>query len=400
MSRAAFPHLRAPGPRHGAADPQPRRLGVGRLCPGRLRAGRLAALAALAACCLGAPPVQALTLPWQHEAPPPPAPPRPVVTEIVADAATYESAVPGVIAAENEVNMAFQTLGRLVERPVQVGERVSAGELLARLDPNDLESTVSAAQAAVDAAEVNLRTAQAAANRVRALASRNVASKAQLERAEQALATAQATVAQSRSQLVSARDAQGFAEMTAPFDGIVDKVLANPGAVVAAGEPVLTLSGQTDWHAEIDLSEAQLDGVSPGTRYRVTSAEGGEAVGGVVVRIDPVADAATRTRRVHIKLDTIDGLRLGSLVQATRDAQGAPHLSVPAEALIPGGPPAVWVVTRQGDAATVTRRAVEAGAVSGGRVPVTAGLSIGDEVVIRGAGSLQQNQPVGRRIDP
>ena len=96
--------------------------------------------------------------------------------------------------------------------------------------------------AAVAAAEVNLTTAENTAERARALASRNVASTAQLEQAEQGLAAAQSAVAQTRAQLESARNAEGFAVMTAPIAGVISDVQAAPGAVVAAGDPIMTLS--------------------------------------------------------------------------------------------------------------------------------------------------------------
>ena len=90
----------------------------------------------------------------------------------------------------------------------------------------------------------------------------------------------------------------------------------------------------------------------------------------------------------------------GETLLGTARRTTAPELTVPATALIPGEPPSVWVVTRQGDAARVARRTVTKGTVREGRVQVTAGLSSGDEVVIRGVGSLQDGQAVGRRVVP
>ncbi|MDA4797376.1 biotin/lipoyl-binding protein, partial [Enterobacter hormaechei] len=63
------------------------------------------------------------------------------MTEIVTDRATTGRSFPGVVAAATEVQMAFQTLGRMIERPVDIGDRVNAGDVLARLDPEDLTGT-------------------------------------------------------------------------------------------------------------------------------------------------------------------------------------------------------------------------------------------------------------------
>ncbi|WP_240558635.1 efflux RND transporter periplasmic adaptor subunit [Paracoccus contaminans] len=324
------------------------------------------------------------------------------MTEFVTDTAQQERTIPGVIVAATEVQMAFQTLGRMIERPVDVGDRVRQGDLLARLDPEDLASTTRAAKAAVAAAEVNLETARNTAERARALARRNVASTAQLETAEQALTAAQSTVAQARAQLESARDAQSFAVMTAPIAGVISAVKAAPGAVVAAGDPIMTLSSEDRIEARIDLIEAQLRGVKPGTRFLVwRDSEGERPVAGTVTRIDPVADPQTRTRRVFITLPDDTDLRLGSLVRARAEGSGATRLTVPAGALVvtPAGS-AVWQVTRQGEAASVALRPVQPGETAGGRTQILDGLKAGDEVVTRGVHSLSEGQAVGRRVDP
>ena len=392
--------------------------------------------AALLAAAAG--PAGALELPFlgkgEAEAPPP-SPPRPVVTEFAADTAAFNRSIPGVVAAVTEVRMAFQTLGRMTARPVDVGDRVAQGDLLARLAPEDLEGGVRAAEAAVAAAEVNLTTAENTAERARALASRNVASTAQLEQAEQGLAAAQSAVAQTRAQLESARNAEGFAVMTAPIAGVISDVQAAPGAVVAAGDPIMTLSSEDRLEARIDLTETQLRGLAPGdpfTIWRDPATEAGRAeaegegaevsepaqaasaaaaqtsppVEGIVSRIAPVADAQTRLRRVHLALPMAvgetSGLRIGSLIRARRAGADALRLTVPAAAVVvgPEGGAGVWTVTRQGDGGTVALTPVTLGATEGGRTEVTGGLTPGAEVVVRGVHSLTQGQAVGPRVAP
>lgn len=350
-----------------------------------------------------APAAHAFDWPWaQEKSAPPPGPPHPIVSEVVADTDAYARSVPGVIAARTEVALGFQTLGRMVLRPVDIGDVVAAGDVLAELNPDDLQADVRAAEAAAQATRVQLETARSTADRTRRLSIRNVASTAQLEAAEQGLASAQAAADQAASQLVRAQDAAGFARMTAPFDGIVSQVFKNPGAVVSAGEPVLRLSGNDEREAVIDLPEAALASVPAGAGFIVFSDAGAtDGVPATVRQIDPLADAATRTRRVHLKLSRPDAFRLGALIRA-RPAQGEkPALTLPVEALRhdPDGTQ-VWVVTRQGDAATVNLRRVETGVQIGARIAIMSGLVPGDEVVIRGIHSLEPGQPVGRKVAP
>lgn len=343
--------------------------------------------------------------------------PRPVVTEIMTEMPAASRAFAGVIAARTEAQLAFQTLGTMIARDVAVGDLVKSGTIVARLDPEDLQSAVRAAEAAVNAAEVQKNTAAATARRTRALQERNVASTAQLEQADRALASAEAAAQQAKSQLARARDAESFATITAPFDGVVTAVFKEVGTVVSAGDPVLTLASDTAREAVIDLPEPLLEGLEPGTPFAVSpDRDPGQILRARVDRIEPLADAATRTRRVHLALEDGVKLRLGALVRAHRAEGAGAILTLPVAALLdpsPGGPvsastpPAaaaggsarqIWVVIRAGDQAHVTARAIVVGPEWMGRVEVLSGLAPGEEVVVRGVHSLAEGQAVGRAV--
>lgn len=329
-------------------------------------------------------------------------PPRPVVSVIVADRGPDARWIPGVIQAHNQVDLGFQTLGRMIARPVDLGDQVAQGALVAQLSTNDMAAQVRAARAAVDSAEVQDRTARAALDRTQALVAREVASGAQLEQAQQAARAAVAALAQARSELARAEDAQGLARMTAPFAGVISAVYAAPGAVVGAGEPIVQLSAQDSPEAVIDLPESALVGLEPGASFTVWHREEpGVEMRAVLDRIDPIADSATRTRRLYLTLPAGSPFRLGALVRARFGAVDAPSLSLPVEALVEGDDgPFVWRVTRTGREARVDPAPVEAAAPFRGRVSVIAGLEAGDEVVIRGTRSLAPGQPVGRKLEP
>ncbi|AUH33786.1 efflux RND transporter periplasmic adaptor subunit [Paracoccus tegillarcae] len=348
-------------------------------------------------------PAAAFQLPWQKdEAPAPAGPPRPVVTEVVSDSDIKARSVPGLVVARQQVTLGFQTLGRLVARHVELGDDVVTGDVLAELDPDDLADNVRAASASLDAAEVQLSTSQATAERTRALARRNVASTAQLEQAEQALATAEASVGQARSELIRAEDAEGFARMAAPFDGVVSAVYANPGAVLTAGEQVLQLSAREAREAVIDLPDAALSELGDGAVFTVWQDDDpATETRATVDRIDPLADSATRTRRVHLSLDDGAHLRLGSLIRARVAGETEIAMTLPLQAVFDrDGLDHVWRVQRQGDQAVVELVHVVLGASLLGRAFVNSGLQQGDEVVIRGVNSLSEGQAVGERVAP
>ncbi len=341
----------------------------------------------------------------KHIAPAPPALPRPVASVILDDTARPEHSVPGTIVAKIEVALGFQTLGRVTARNVDIGSVVHKGEVLATLNPDDLQGDVRAAQAAVDAAAVEMDTAKATASRTRALARRNVATTAQLEQAERALSSAIAADQQARSELIRALDAAGFAEMKAPFDGVISAVYANAGAVVSAGEPVAQLSAQEGLEAVIDLPEAALSRVRPGDRYEVWSeSDPSLREPAQVTQIEPVTDAATRTRRIHLALADSASFRLGALIRARPAGPDLPLLRLTRTAILSrDNQEQVWVVIRDAKGARVEARTVRTAPPQGDRsndVDIVEGLAPGDEVVIRGINSLTAGQPVGRSVSP
>ncbi|MTH65837.1 efflux RND transporter periplasmic adaptor subunit [Paracoccus shanxieyensis] len=343
-------------------------------------------------------PVAAFSWPWAKTTTPEPAP-RPVASIIVTDDLPKGHSIPGVIRSDLEVSLAFQTLGRLSRRLVDTGDVVEKDQLLAALDPEDLQDEVRAAQAAADAAAVELSTAQATAGRTRALANRNVATTAQLEQAERGLAAATAAQQQAQSQLVRALDAEGDAEMRAPFSGVISDVNATPGAVVNAGDPIMQLSNQDDLKAVIDLPPAMLARLDPGDPFEIWSEHDPSVITlAHILRVEPVADAATRTRRVHLSLQRSGDFRLGALVRARPVLQSLDGVTVPASAVLTrDGKPHVW---RVGQDRKVTLQPIQTATTIADTVAVASGLSPGDEIVIRGIHSLTEGQAVGESVTP
>lgn len=340
---------------------------------------------------------------WPAVDTPPDAAPRPVASILTTDSIPNEHSIPGVIMARVKVMLAFQTIGRLSARHVDVGDVVKKDDLLAALDPEDLQDQVRAVLAATQAARVLLETATATAERTRALARRNVATTAQLEQAEQALVAAEATHQQARSELIRARDAESYAEMRAPFDGVISAVTTAPGAIVSAGDPIMQLSGQNDLEAVIDLRAAATVKLAIGDPFEVWSEHNPDQPHiARVSRIEPVADAATRTRRIRLVLDEDGGFRLGALVRARPCMKDSTGIMIPTAAIMARDQTAhVWVVRTENDQRSVTLRPIEtAGPEINGSINVQSGLIAGDEVVVRGINSLTQGQIVGERIAP
>jgi len=326
--------------------------------------------------------------------------PRPVVSERISPEAARAATYIGTVAAKNEVALGFPMGGTVAERPVDTGDLVEAGQVLARIDPEDLQAALRAAEAGVLVATTQLRSAQDAQVRANELASRGVDSASRAEDSERALVAAQARLEQAEATLARAQDSLELAELHAPQAGVITEVFVENGATVASGEAVLQLASTGDAEVTMDLSEQDLAALSIGMRFDVALAVNPTVTATArLTRLDPVAERTTRTRRVHLALiDAPPGFRFGALVRLRPQASPDASVSLPITALLhPDSAPEVWVVDREMH--TVSRRSVTLGAQFGTRVRVTGGLTTGDEVVLKGIHSLEDGQTVGRSIE-
>ncbi|SNR47451.1 efflux RND transporter periplasmic adaptor subunit [Puniceibacterium sediminis] len=326
--------------------------------------------------------------------------PRPVVTEIVTPQAGLSSIWVGSVAASSELDLGFLRLGTLAERNVDTGDIVKKGEVLARIDASDLESELRAAQAGVTIGEANLQTARDAFDRAQQLAIRGVGSEVTLETARNDLAAAEAAMEQARSAEARAEDARAYADLTAPMDGVITSVSAEPGATLSAGEAVMRLSSTDRREVIIALSEEDAAGMAPDAVFEIHLLSNPEvSAEATLARIDPVSARATRTRAAHLTLaeDASAGFRLGALVNATLEGGRGAITTLPVTALIENGElRTVWRVSK--DDRVVSRVTVTTGPRAGGRVVILQGVGVGDEIVIRGVNSIEDGQTVGPRI--
>lgn len=313
--------------------------------------------------------------------PPAPAALPPVVqTLVVAPAgASGARSYSGEVRARHETTLGFRVGGKIVERLVDVGAIVKAGQPLARLDPTDL--ALQARQA-----DAQHALAEADARRYRDLRARNFVSQAALEARETALtaATAQAALAKNQA---------GYALLRADRAGAVAQVLAEPGQVVAAGQGVVRIAQAGETEVAIALPESQLAGLKPGAAAAVTLWAASQPLRGRLRELTPVADPATRTYAARISLlERTADLALGMSATVTFVQEGGEVLVLPLAAIFQQGQQAaVWVV---GADDTVTLRPVAIAAYTDAGATVAAGLAAGERIVAAGVHRLAAGQKV------
>jgi RND family efflux transporter MFP subunit len=321
---------------------------------------------------------------------------RPVRSIVVAETDTVETlTLTGTVEAQVEVDLGFRIGGRLMERLVGVGDTITPGQPIARLDPSDEENGLRAAEAQLSAATAQLTEAQTTFDRQRQLFDRDVVSRAALDRAEQVLSSARGSVDAAQAQVGIAQRRLNDTLLLADAGGIVTATGAEAGEVVTAGRRIVRVAREQGVDAVFDVPAASVAVVPPDPEVTVTLAMNrGVTATGRVREVAPRADVATGTIRVRVGLiDPPAEMRLGSTVNGSVTFGGGDGIEIPASALTSAdGKPAVWVVDPATN--TVALRQVVVGRFAPATVAIDEGLEIGERIVTAGVQALLPGQEV------
>lgn len=302
----------------------------------------------------------------------------------------------GVIRARTESNLGFRVGGKIFERLVDPGDRVTRGQPLMRLDRTDFSLALNAARASVEAARAQMIKAKADEERSRKLVSDGWTSKQTYDQNKGAADAAIAQFANAEAQASQIANQAGYAELQADADGVVMEVPSEPGQVVAAGQTVVKLARDGAREAEVFLPEGSrraAQGEASATLY----AEGESTYPARLRELSATADPATRTYRARYILsgggETAPLGATVTLLLKTLSAGRAAAVEVPLGALFDQGQgTSVW----RYDAATETVRpqVVKVARMGEERADIVAGLSTGDRIVALGAHLLKPDQKV------
>ena len=196
----------------------------------------------------------ALLAACQREVEAPPQEIRPVRTVTIEkrDAATPVT-LTGTVRARDEAPLAFRLSGRMIDRRVNLGDRVRPGQLVARLEPQNEQNALRSARASLAAAQGQLVNARANLQRREPLAARGAVSLAELDQARESFQTATAQVDAAEAQVKFAQDQLGFTELRSDTPGVITSIGAEPGEVVPAGRMVVTLARESGRDAVFDV---------------------------------------------------------------------------------------------------------------------------------------------------
>jgi RND family efflux transporter MFP subunit len=293
----------------------------------------------------------------------------------------------GTVAPRDEVTLAFKVGGPIATLGVDEGESVRAGQRLATLALDETDAALARSDAGAEKAERDLA-------RARRLYADSVVTLAQLEDAETAARIARAGV---RAAALDRR----YAEIVAPFDGVVLRRSADPGQIAAAGAPVLVLGSRGRGEVvRVSLSDRDAAAIRLGdpATVRFTALAGAE-VEGMVSRIAAAADPATGTFGVEIAVRGAGSLMTGMVGEAAiRPRRAVRTRLVPLAALVEADGATGAVFALSADGRHAERRTVRLGAIDGGAVAVLGGLDGVARVVTGGAAYLADRAAV--RVTP
>jgi membrane fusion protein, multidrug efflux system len=334
--------------------------------------------------------------------------PAVAVSTVTAATETWPSIyeATGTVRARTSAVISAKLMGYVREVKVQTGDRVRQGQLLVTLDTRDLDvssrraeaareevrTAVPEADSAVAAAKANLDLAQVTFGRMQDLFQKKSISNQEFDEASAKLKAAQAAyeMARARRLQLNSKLAQvdqevratevtrSYADVLAPFAGVVISKSIDPGSLALPGAPLFTIEREGAYRLEASVEESRLAAIRIGQPVSVTLDSVDRKIDARVSEIVPAVDAATRAYTVKIDLPVLPSLRSGVFGRASFQLGSRSPLAIPAGAVAERGQLQSVVVVDNGVART---RLITVGQKIKDRVEVLSGLTAGESVI-------------------
>jgi RND family efflux transporter MFP subunit len=305
----------------------------------------------------------------------PPAVVRVQIVESQTRVATEE--VVGTVRARLHSVIEAKLSGRIEKMLVVPGQNVKPGELLVQLDAREAQAQLDRALAMRQQAENDLK-------RATNLFQQNIMAQAEYDNSQSRFHVADAVATEAATLL-------GYTRVAAPFDGVITRKYADVGDLASPGKPLLEMEDSRNLRLEADVPEAVIGHLALGDKLAVSVSGVTNQLNGVIGEIAPSADANSRTFLVKLDLPPTPGLRAGQFGRAAMPVGETSALRAPASAVVQRGQLELVFVVVNGRAQL---RLVKTGQRLGSEVELVSGLDAGEPVVIDGAGSLVDGQPL------
>lgn len=313
--------------------------------------------------------------------------------EIASDASR---AFTGIVAARVQSELGFRVPGKILERLVDPGQSVKRGQPLMRMDPIDLRLAAHAQQESVAAAKVRADQTAEDEMRYRDLVREGAVSASTYDQIKAAADSAKAQLKAAEAQADVAKNASGYAVLSADADGIVVDTLAEPGQVVSAGQTVVRLAHSGKREAIVHLPETLRPSMASTAQAQLYG-NGHQTATARLRQLSGAADAVSRTFEARYVLDEpLANAPLGATVTIQlKDISptSKPRLQVPVGAIYDAGNgTGVWVLNKQ--PLHVSWRPIKLVSLSDEAAQIDGNLKVNDQIVTLGAHLLQEGKEV------
>lgn len=314
------------------------------------------------------------------------------VSTVQKTSLTQRVVLPGMVASEDQVQVASRLMGFIREIKVQEGQTVRAGQLLFIVDPTDIQGQVSQARSGLAQAEASLADAQSDFDRFGALYKEEAIPKAQWDKVRLQYQIARQQVTAAKAGLGTASSQLRYSSVTAPISGVVTQKMANAGDMTAPGRPILVIEGLNKLQVRTNVSDVLFEHIKPGDKVSIADEARDVRLEGVIAQVVPAADPISHTHLVKIDLPKASGLQSGGFVQVGFGIGRREGVLIPAGAVVTrAGISGVFVVDGQGIARF---RMVRSVAAENGMVDVQAGLKPGERIATTHAEQLENGDKV------
>jgi RND family efflux transporter MFP subunit len=289
--------------------------------------------------------------------------------------------LPGSIVPDQQAKIASRLMGYIRNLNVQVGQSVKEGQLLFAIDPTDINGQIRQAQSATAQARAALADAKADYDRFSKLYKQQSVSQQQFDKVKLQYQVAQENLSAAEAGLDQAKGQMRYADVKAPFDGVVVQKLAVSGDLAAPGNPILILENRNLMSVQVEVSSELYRLLKLGDNARVILEGRDEPVKAVVSNLVTAANPITRTHTVKLSMPVAQvGVNSGAFARVAFNRGERETLLIPSMAVIQrGGVVGVFVV---GSDHIARFRMVRTGANHGDMTEIQAGLDVGEQILV------------------
>ncbi len=302
------------------------------------------------------------------------------VAEVSLGSIPMTVVVPGAVVPDQKAKIASRLMGYIKEINVKVGQKVKAGQLLFTIDPTDIKSKITQAEAAYQQAKAAFEDAKLDYERFTKLYKEDSVSKQQYDKIRLQYSVAQENLAAAVSGLQQAKSQLKYAHVKAPFDGVVVKKLASAGDLAAPGHPILVLENLSSLSVQTQVSNDLFASLHIGDKAIVEIEGRDKPEVGTIYALVSAADPKTRTHTVKLSLKNVKNVNSGTFARVIFNKGNRQAIVVPHSAIVNrSGIQGVFVLD---DTNHAYFRMVRPGMSIGPLVEIQAGLSLGERIVV------------------